>query len=418
MIFRLIWMIVTVLAVGLFVIGLPARHAQLQVVSFSANTRVGELLPSEAQALVDLGLSPTFYANYFTLLEAISALPFLLVAAVLFWRKANERVVFLISITGILVGTMAIPVAPALVSARPEWETPVLVLRNVAILGLITQFFVFPDGRFVPGWTRWAAYGWGAYLLAATFVPSLAPPVGLAGLGPQDIPVMIWLFIWMGLGAYAQIFRYRFISTPIQRQQTKYVVLGMVVSFTLAFLAFLINYLGESTIPSPVVAMQLRLLSLTFTLLITLPVLPLSVALSILRYRLWDIDLIIRRTLVYGLLTALLGLVYFGSVVVLQALFTALMGEQSTVAIVLSTLGIAALFTPLRSRVQAFIDRRFYRQRYNSEQVLAAFAEQARQETDLEALTEGLMGVVGETMQPEGLSLWINGGERQIVREG
>jgi hypothetical protein len=146
MIFRLLWISVTVLAVGLFVMGLPARYTQLQVVSLSANTRVGELLPSEAQALVDLGLSPTFYASYFTLLEAISALPFLLVATVLFWRKANERVVFLISITGVLVGTMAIPVTAALVSARPEWEMPVLVLRNVAILGLITQLFVFPDG--------------------------------------------------------------------------------------------------------------------------------------------------------------------------------------------------------------------------------------------------------------------------------
>jgi hypothetical protein len=190
-----------------------------------------------------------------------------------------------------------------------------------------------------------------------------------------------------------------------------------VVSISLIFIAFLINYLGGSMIPSPVVAMQLKLLSLTFTLLITLPVLPLSVALSILRYRLWDIDLIIRRTLVYGAVTGLLALGYFGSVVVLQALFNLVVGEQSLVAIVLSTLGIAALFTPLRRRVQGFIDRRFYRQKYDAEQVLAAFGQRAQQETDLEALTNGLMEVVQETMQAERLTFLLNDYEKSLIRK-
>jgi hypothetical protein len=407
MIFRLIWLAVTIFAIGLFVLGLPVRHAQLQVVSPTADIRVGELLPAEAQTLVDLGLSPRFYASYFTVLEAISAIPFILVASVLFWRKAEDWVVFLISMTGILTGTMALPVVAALVASQPEWEMPVLVLRNIAIMGLITQFFVFPDGQFVPGWTRWATCLWVAYLIGATFLPSLAPPVGLAGVGPQDLPIMLWLFLWMGLGAYAQIFRYRYISTPTERQQTKYVVWGLVIAFATAFLAFLVNYLGRSFIPSPLVSMQLKLLSLTITLLVALPLLPLSVALSILRYRLWDIDLLIRRTLVYGVLTAILVLLYFGLVVVLEGVLRSLVGSSGQIATVISTLAIAALFNPLRRRIQNFIDRRFYRQKYNTEQALAEFANLARQETDLDELVHQLAAVVQVNIQPEHTTVWL-----------
>jgi hypothetical protein len=134
---------------------------------------------------------------------------------------------------------------------------------------------------------------------------------------------------------------------------------------------------------------------------------PFSISIAVLRSRLFDIDVLINRALVYGSLTAMVIGLYFGGIVLLQRLFVVLTGEQSTVAVVASTLMIAALFNPLRRRIQAFIDRRFYRRKYDARKTLEAFAAKLREETDLDALNAELVGVVRETMQPAHVSLWL-----------
>ncbi len=224
--------------------------------------------------------------------------------------------------------------------------------------------------------------------------------------------MVILVYIFALLAAfYSQTYRYRRVSTPLERQQTKWVVLSLaLIPVYLLFQIVNTMFGGFSIEISTFIDTSLRFL---MALLI-----PLSIGVSILRYRLWDIEVIIRRTLVYGGLTATLAVVYFGSVVLLQSLFEAVSARsagspRSPVVIVISTLIIAALFNPLRKRIQNDIDRRFFRRKYDAEVVVAAFSAGLREEVDLEDLQNQIVAVVQETLQPEQVSLWLKAAEKE-----
>jgi len=212
---------------------------------------------------------------------------------------------------------------------------------------------------------------------------------------------------------FSQIYRYRRVSTRAERQQTKWVVFGIVIAVTgifvvLPMLSFFFPALNQSNTPSSVIfglaAYPLVLLSI-----------PVSVGIAVLRYRLYDIDVLINRTLVYGTLTGVLALFYAGSIIVLQALVRQLTGgtSQSQLVTVASTLLIAALFQPLRHGIQSIIDRRFYRRKYDAARTLAAFSATLRDEVDLNQVREELVAVVQETMQPSHVSLWLREDEHE-----
>ena len=150
--------------------------------------------------------------------------------------------------------------------------------------------------------------------------------------------------------------------------------------------------------------------------LLTILALPAALTIAILRYRLWDIDILIRRTLIYSTITALLALFYFGAVIALQQLFRLLTGAGDDLAIIISTLALYAVFNPLRRRVQDAIDQRFFRRKYDAQQVLARFAATARDEVELEKLTGELLNVVNETMQPKSISLWLKHDKRSVQK--
>jgi hypothetical protein len=222
----------------------------------------------------------------------------------------------------------------------------------------------------------------------------------------RSVVQSITLWGWRRFGAWeptaqlaaASLFGRMRRARGVQRQQLKWfayatVVLvgGVVLGFTVSE-ATGVQWLGE-------IGFVLRMVGLTG--------LPIAIGIAVLRYRLYNIDRIINRTLVYGSLTATLLALYFGGIVVLQRIFVLLTGEKSTVAVVASTLLIAALFTPLRRRIQSGIDRRFYRRKYDARKTLEAFSLTLRDETDLEALSGDLVGVVRETMQPAHVSLWL-----------
>ena len=281
---------------------------------------------------------------------------------------------------------------------------------------------LFPDGRLASD--RWRYLAWlnlvvtilGSIVVAISPGPidGIAPiqnPLGIDAPGTtlerSAVVLVEVLQASIGLAAVVSLFvRLRHAGFE-QRQQIKW--------FTYAATILLIGALLLSAVPAVWVAWWAW--SVGFALYIAGIVgLPVAVGIAILRHHLYDIDLLINRTLVYGSLTAVLAGVYLVGIVLFQALFRTLTGQESQLAVVASTLAIAALFTPLRHRIKAFIDRRFYRRKYDAAKTLEAFSAKLREETDLDALSEDLVGAVRETMQPEHVSLWLRPDKEESLR--
>jgi len=285
----------------------------------------------------------------------------------------------------------------------------------IVMFGLIVYLFLlFPNGRLPSSRWRWFAWLSVALTLLAAVLMAVSPdaaldvlgdklhisfpnPLGIEGLPNLYRPVQT-LVLASGLVAAASVMVGRRNTTGIERQQIKWLLYASALFFG--------GNVLKNTIFSPLGGVSWGLWA--GYLLVAVGGLggPIAIGIAILRYRLYEIDTLINRTLVYGSLTAALVALYFEGIVVLQRLFVLLTGEQSTLAVVASTLLIAALFNPLRRRIQSFIDRRFYRRKYDARKTLEAFSAKLRDETDLEALNAELIEVVRETMQPSHISLW------------
>jgi hypothetical protein len=401
---RMAWVAVAITALAIFVFSVPSSFEYYRTVCTAPSevcteSAVWQPTPQGVQALGDVGLSLDSYALLNVVIDKVGDLVWFAVGVLIFLRRSNDRMALLTSMFLVAFGTVTVDTtdAEALISSQPAWWLPVRGVEVVGEVCVVLFFLLFPGGRFVPRWTRWLAVAFIAYVVSDIPFPELYS--GSPAL--ERLPE--WVFIGFVLSlCWSQVYRYRKVSTSAQRQQTKWVVFGTILGVAGTFpfqfpLDF--NLVGGDT---PFV---LLVLNMGFTLSFLL--LPLSISVAVLRSHLFDIDLIINRTLVYGLLTAMLALVYFGSIVLLQRLFVGLTGEQSTLAVVACTLVIAALFNPLRRRIQAFIDRRFYRRKYDAAKTLETFSAKLRDETDLDALSGDLVGVVRETMQPAHVSLWL-----------
>ena len=282
---------------------------------------------------------------------------------------------------------------------------------NFALFALV--FLLFPEGRLLS--RRWSLVVWldlvaVACLVCLAFEPGplenlglvrIANPFGVERLAaPLGMVGLVGLFATLAValaGGVSLVVRFRR-ARGVERQQLKWFAFSGVVFCAVFAIGPVLWSLPESAGPGWI---------WTVLFLAGSSTIPVSVGIAILRYRLYDIDVIINRALVYGSLTATLVALYFGGIVVLQRLFVFLTGQQSTLAVVASTLLIAALFNPLRRRIQSFIDRRFYRSKYDATRTLEAFSARLRDETDLEALNNDLVVVVRQTMQPAHVSLWL-----------
>jgi hypothetical protein len=368
--------------------------------------------------------SPTSFA-----LQRASNATFILsaatVGALVAWRRPRNPIGWLLSASALCwtvvvfsaeYGLFALVEAPG---ALPHGELAWLVsqlfqLPMTAIL--VYLMLLFPSGRFLS--PRWALVGWAAILgsLLARLGVVLTPgptqsamyamasnPFGLAGLPAFMVHGVGGFFLNLacfGLAALALVLRYRR-ARGVEGQQLKWLAFGAVsfVVLTLPWTAALAFRLAPDLVLAQEVLPALGIFALALV--------PIAIGIALLRYRLYDIDLLINRTLVYGTVTALLAGAFAALSVVTQRLTLAVTGQESEVAVVLAALIVTALFQPLRSRVQTLVDRRFYRSKYDVSRTLERFASQVRDEVELEHLTHSLVAVVQETMQPAHASLWL-----------
>jgi hypothetical protein len=307
--------------------------------------------------------------------------------------------------------------------------TQAIWIPPVGLLG-IYLILLFPDGK-LPS-RRWRPLAWlsGVVMVLATLGITFSPgpleghpgvrnPLGLEGIPPwvatAGIVILLMLPMCMLASALSLVLRYRR-SGGEERGQIKWIAFAASV----VGLLYLITMVSSLTYSGPWggAGTPLWLGLLQQASLVSFTAVPIAVGFAVLKYRLYDIDILINRTLVYGSLTAALVALYLGGIVVLQGVFVALTGEKSTLAIVASTLLIAALFTPLRRRIQGFIDRRFYRNKYDARKTLEGFSARLRDETDLGTLRDDLTSVVRETMQPAYVSLWLRPDRSSKKRAG
>ena len=354
------------------------------------------------------------------LISLATPVVFAVVAALILSRQPRNTIgwLLMVPVGAYLVGGPLENYIGHLAPESPAPTVPILLavwFSNwgwlLLIFPLLNILLLFPSGRPpTPRW-RWvsvASIVWATlFVLMATLSRRLTTPdfaldnpIGVLGEDTVELLAGLWivgLMVLVVACAVALFVRYRR-ANDTERRQIKWMLYACAV-FLVVYLGGFVSGLGGTNSPGGYIWGVFFGLSL-----VTLPA---AIGIAILRYRLYEIDVVINRTLVYGSLTATLVLVYLGGVVSLQYAFRALTGGESQLAIVASTLAIAALFNPLRRRVQAFVDRRFYRRKYDARKTLEAFSSRLRNETDLDALNEELLSVVRETVQPAHVSLWL-----------
>jgi hypothetical protein len=401
---RLVWVLVFILYAAVYVAEVPVLLAQYNHLTGLA-LRMGFQEWSSGgmrTAIQDAGLTIEGLAGYRLALKLVYTIGFVALGLLIFWRRSDEWIGLFTS--GFLITFGFIPgYVFNDANLNPVLAGSLRVMVGLPWFGFFLFYFIYPNGRFVPRWT----VVWSLPLLFIMVTASLYA-------SPDQAPAWFvpFVFISFGLAVWAQIYRYVRAADGLQRAQVRWILLAAGVIAGL-------EIMGQGLVPAMFPALaQETATGLTYGLMLETAVLlflilPFALTIAILRYRLWDIDLLIRRTLVYAVLTALLALAYLGSILALQSIVGVFAGGGKTPLVtVLSTLLIAALFVPLRRWVQAIIDRRFFRRKYDAARTVAAFGAALRDETNLEQLSAHLTAVVDEAMQPESVGLWLAPGAK------
>jgi hypothetical protein len=402
---RVTWVALVVYTLVLFFMGFLVFAAHVREVCTSTSTswitscRLGQLLAASAQIF---HLSVDSSGVFTVALTLMWMLVWISVGAVIFRHRSDDWIALLVALTLVMGGIYETGlIGLSQLGWVGQFLEPFFQFLNNVIIILVA--FLFPTGRFVPRWMRWLSVIIFVLFAFQAFLPD--SPFN-SNNWPSLLSTLTFLAIF-GCMMFSQIHRYRRVSNSLQRQQTKWVIFA----FSIYIVGICAEVLGLELLPQyfPTLRLPDALYQVfdTLTWQFSIILIPLSFGIAILRYRLWDIDVIINRTLVYGMLTVILTVVYVSLIIGLQALLHGIISQENSVAIVISTLAIAALFQPLRARIQQIIDRRFYRSKYDAGRIIDAFSTTLRAETDLTQLHEQLVAVVQETMQPAHVLLWL-----------
>jgi hypothetical protein len=374
---RALWLGVTALAVAVF----AAAVARLV-------PPIAGLKPLNPLGWRDLLGTEYFRWAFLIAIDVVFVLVFSAVGLAIALRRSDDWFTLAVSLGLILYGITTTVAVNSLWRGQTAWSAIANALEVASTASVPILCYLFPDGRFVPRWTRWLALFWAAWALGAALAPALNPY--------NWSPLYLLLFFLLGLatGLGAQIQRYRRVCTPPQRQQTKWVVYG--------FAAAMLGFAAVSAIfwfaPSGDTTSLLRLLYQMSAFYLSQIIVPVCIGFSVLRYRLWDIDLVINRTIVYTIAVGLLGLLFYATSRVSNTVLESAIGKTSVVTPLASAVISAVLFNPLKERTQNLVDRRFYREKVDLQTAFAEFAHEIRRVTDEGALLHMLVSHVSELL--------------------
>jgi hypothetical protein len=400
---RAAWIAMTLFNLLPGLIGIPDYFRQLVALDPWPN-QPGWTQAAFSTSVAQAGAAPQVVAWIILIPALIKILVCLSLGLLIFWRKSDEWQGLLVSFVLVgLCGTFIGGHYDFLTVLPQVWQVVGQEIGLMIWLAFFMFLILFPDGRFLPHWMRWIGVGLAIWFVLTEIINNV--------LG--QTPDWIWWFgfVFLAFILLGKVTRYRYLSNPVERLQIRWFLFAILAFSLHGVLQFIFVRVFPISIQPGSLELLTYLVGIYLSDLIFL-LIPISIAVAIFRYHLWDIDLIIRRTLAYAVLSASLAVVFLSSISLFQMGFTAVSGQRSAVATVLSTLLIAALFSPLLRRIQNGIDRRFFRKKYDAGKTMADFSAGLRQEVNLSEMNDRMLAVVQETLQPEMLSLWLKAATR------